>query len=90
MLSLITSVVLAIVPANATVHCVPDAIEAVEQQGQQGGDNVDRYGDHRPGLGGGNPIPEPGTMLLFGSGAVAAGWVSRRRRKALEIEREQD
>ena len=34
--------------------------------------------DPRPSA---QPVPEPGTILLFGSGVMAAGWISRRRKK---------
>jgi hypothetical protein len=33
------------------------------------------------GSGAATPIPEPGTLALFGLGIVAAGYVARKRRK---------
>lgn len=37
-----------------------------------------------PGGHGSQPVPEPGTMLLFGTGIAAVGAVSRRRKKREE------
>lgn len=90
MLSLITTALLALMPAGDLVVMTPAPAPAVENDStepQQKGDTVDRFGDYRR-RGGGKPIPEPGTILLFGSGVVAAGWLTRRRKKTHELRRD--
>lgn len=90
MLSLITAALLALMPAGKLDVPTPDPVLAVENdstQPPQRGDAVDRFGDYRR-RGGGQPIPEPGTILLFGSGIVAAGWITRRRKKTHEPRRD--
>jgi len=54
----------------------------------QSPDRVDKFNGIRPGKDrvdpvrrGGEPVPEPATILLVGSGALGAAYVARRRRR---------
>ncbi|MBK8976749.1 MAG: PEP-CTERM sorting domain-containing protein [Planctomycetes bacterium] len=52
--------------------------------GNPPGGNPPPPGGNPPPGGGGNPaapVPEPGTMLLFGSGLAGAAWLRRRRNR---------
>ena len=60
---------------NDDVAFSPIQPGAVEVDGSSGGDA------RSPGGPGGNPAPEPGTLLLLGSGLAALGFYKRSRRK---------
>lgn len=61
-----------------------DGFDSLESRKRRRRPRRPRQDECPPGGHGSQPVPEPGTMVLFGTGIAAVGALSRRRKKRQE------